>query len=105
MTYDFAVIGGGIAGASVAAELAPHASVVVLEAEDTPGYHSTGRSATFWHETLGGVLVQQLTTASGPYPARGRLSVAAPDAERGRGGVGRFAGGDGCAALPGRPCG
>ncbi len=51
MTFDFAVIGGGIAGASVAAELVPHATVVLLEAEDTPGYHSTGRSATFWHET------------------------------------------------------
>lgn len=66
MTYDFAVIGGGIAGASVAAELAPHASVVLLEAEDHPGYHSTGRSAAFWHETLGGPLVQQLSIASLP---------------------------------------
>ncbi len=63
-TYDFAVIGGGIAGASVAAALAPHASVVLLEAEDTPGYHSTGRSAAFWHETLGGPLVQPLSKAS-----------------------------------------
>lgn len=64
MTYDFAVIGGGIAGASVAAELVPHGSVVLLEAEDMPGYHSTGRSAAFWHETLGGPLVQQLSIAS-----------------------------------------
>ncbi|HTI31489.1 MAG TPA: FAD-dependent oxidoreductase [Sphingomonas sp.] len=64
MTYDFAVIGGGIAGASVAAELVPHGSTVLLEAEDTPGYHSTGRSAAFWHETLGGPLVQQLSVAS-----------------------------------------
>lgn len=64
MIFDFAVIGGGIAGASVAAELVPHASVVLLEAEDTPGYHSTGRSAAFWHETLGGPLVQQLSVAS-----------------------------------------
>ncbi|MFM9977077.1 MAG: NAD(P)/FAD-dependent oxidoreductase [Sphingomonadaceae bacterium] len=64
MRYDFAVIGGGIAGASLAAELAPHASVVLLEAEDVPGYHSTGRSAAFWHETLGGPVVQPLTTAS-----------------------------------------
>jgi D-arginine dehydrogenase len=62
--YDFAIIGGGIAGASLAAELAPHASVVLLEAEETPGYHSTGRSAAFWHETLGGPIVQPLTTAS-----------------------------------------
>lgn len=63
-TYQFAVIGGGIAGASVAGELAEHASVVLLEAEDTPGYHSTGRSAANWHETLGGPLVQPLTKAS-----------------------------------------
>lgn len=63
-SYDFAVIGGGIAGASVAAALAPHASVVLLEAEDVPGYHSTGRSAAFWHETLGGPLVQPLSKAS-----------------------------------------
>lgn len=64
MTFDVAVIGAGIAGASVAAELAPHCRVVLLEAEDMPGYHSTGRSAAFWHETLGGPRVQPLTTAS-----------------------------------------
>jgi len=61
---DIAVIGGGIAGASVAAELAPNARVLLLEAEDVPGYHSTGRSAAFWHETLGGPYVQPLTRAS-----------------------------------------
>ena len=65
-TYDFAIIGAGIAGASIAAELAPHASVILLEAEDQPGYHSTGRSAAFWHETLGGPLVQPLSVASLP---------------------------------------
>ncbi|MEO7170751.1 MAG: FAD-dependent oxidoreductase, partial [Sphingomonas sp.] len=42
---DFLVIGGGIAGASVAAALADEASVTLLEAEEQPGYHSTGRSA------------------------------------------------------------
>jgi D-arginine dehydrogenase len=66
MIFDFAIIGGGIAGASIAAEIAPHASVVMLEAEDQPGYHSTGRSAAFWHETLGGPLVQPLSIASHP---------------------------------------
>lgn len=83
MTFDFAIIGAGIAGASLAAELAPHASVVLLEAEDQPGYHSTGRSAALWHETLGGPLIQPLTTASfsalndgGFLGARGSLSVA-----------------------------
>lgn len=64
MKTDIAIIGGGIAGAGLAAELAGHASVVLIEAEETPGYHSTGRSAAFWHETLGGPLVRPLTRAS-----------------------------------------
>lgn len=62
--FDVAIVGAGIAGASLAAELAGHASVLLLEAEDAPGYHSTGRSAAFWSETYGGPLVQPLTTAS-----------------------------------------
>ena len=63
---DIAIVGGGIAGATLAAELAPHASVLLLEAEDQPGYHATGRSAAFWSETYGGPGIQPLTTASGP---------------------------------------
>jgi D-arginine dehydrogenase len=65
--YDVAVIGAGIAGASIAAELAPHLRVVVLEAEDRPGYHATGRSAAFWEECYGGPEIVPLTLASGPY--------------------------------------
>lgn len=65
--FDYAVIGAGIAGASIAAELAPHASVVVLEGEDAPGYHSTGRSAAFWEECYGGPGVVPLTLASGRF--------------------------------------
>ncbi len=64
MTYDFAIIGGGIAGASVAAAMDGHASVILVEAEEVCGYHSTGRSAAFWHETLGGPTVQLLSKAS-----------------------------------------
>ena len=64
--YDVAIVGAGIAGASLAAELAPHARVLILEGEDQPGYHATGRSAAFWSETYGGPHVQPLTTASGP---------------------------------------
>ena len=63
-TYDIAVIGAGIAGASIAAELAPHASVVVLEGEAQPGYHTTGRSAAFWEECYGGPGIVPLTLAS-----------------------------------------
>jgi D-arginine dehydrogenase len=66
-TFDIAVIGAGMAGASLAAELAPHASVFIAEAEDRPGYHSTGRSAAFWEECYGGPDVVPLTLASGPY--------------------------------------
>ena len=61
---DILIIGGGIAGASLAAEVAPHAKVVIVEAEDIAGYHATGRSAAFWSETYGGPAIQPLTTAS-----------------------------------------
>jgi D-arginine dehydrogenase len=72
--YDIAVIGAGMAGASLAAEVAAHASVLLIEAEAQPGYHSTGRSAAFWSESYGGPLVQPLTSASGAF-------LAAPAAE------------------------
>jgi D-arginine dehydrogenase len=65
--FDIAIVGAGIAGASLAAELAAHARVVVLEAEDHPGYHTTGRSAAFWDECYGGPDIVPLTVASGPY--------------------------------------
>lgn len=63
-SFDVAIVGAGIAGAGLAAELSPGCRVLLLEAEDTPGYHSTGRSAAFWSETYGGPAVQPLTTAS-----------------------------------------
>jgi D-arginine dehydrogenase len=69
MIHDFAIIGAGMAGASLASELAPHASVLLLEAEDAPGYHATGRSAAFWEESYGGPGVVPLTLASGAYLA------------------------------------
>jgi D-arginine dehydrogenase len=69
MAYDVAIIGAGIAGASLAAALSVHMSVIVLEAEDQPGYHTTGRSAAFWSVTYGGPVVQPLSSASGPFLA------------------------------------
>ena len=62
--YDALVIGGGIAGCSVAYFLAPHAKVRVLEREDFPGMHSTGRSAALFNETYGPPQVLALTRAS-----------------------------------------
>ena len=66
---DVAIVGAGMAGASLAAELAGRASVLILEAESQPGYHATGRSAAFWSESYGGPLIQPLTSASGPFLA------------------------------------
>ncbi|MEN2785832.1 NAD(P)/FAD-dependent oxidoreductase [Sphingomonas qilianensis] len=70
MRYDIAIVGAGIAGASLAAAIGDlsggGASVLLLEGEDAPGYHATGRSAAFWSESYGGPGIQPLTTASGP---------------------------------------
>ena len=63
-TYDFAIIGGGIAGASVAAHLVRHGRVVILERESQPGYHATGRSAAMFTETYGNHTIRALTRAS-----------------------------------------
>ena len=62
--YDVIVIGGGIAGASAAYELAAGRKVVVLERESQPGYHATGRSAALFHDTYGKGAVVKLTRAS-----------------------------------------
>jgi len=61
---DVVIVGAGIAGASLAAALAPYRRVLLLEGEDQPGFHATGRSAAFWHEGYGGPDVAPLTRAS-----------------------------------------
>ena len=74
-TFDIAIIGAGMAGASLAAECAGHARVLVVEAEDMPGYHTTGRSAAYWEESYGGPGVVPLTAASGRFlESQGLLS-------------------------------
>jgi len=65
--YDVAIVGAGMAGASLAAEIGSDRRVVMLEAEDRPGYHATGRSAAFWEECYGGPDIVPLTSASGPW--------------------------------------
>ncbi|MES2496451.1 MAG: FAD-binding oxidoreductase [Pseudomonadota bacterium] len=64
MDSDFIVIGAGIAGASVAALLAAEAKVLLIEREDQPGFHSTGRSAALFSEIYGNEAVRALSRAS-----------------------------------------
>lgn len=64
-TYDVVIIGAGIAGASLGWALAQRGvRVALLEAEDRPGYHTTGRSAAFWVESYGGTEIVPLSRAS-----------------------------------------
>ena len=58
------IVGAGIAGASAAHFLAPHASVTLIERESQPGYHTTGRSAALFAESYGNATVRAITRAS-----------------------------------------
>jgi D-arginine dehydrogenase len=62
--FDVIIVGGGIAGASLGAEIAEKRRTLIIEAEDQCGFHSTGRSAAFYLESYGGSEVAKLTAAS-----------------------------------------
>jgi D-arginine dehydrogenase len=66
--FDIVIVGGGIAGVSLGAELVGAGkgarSVLLIEAEEHPAMHSTGRSAAFWLESYGGPQVSLLSRAS-----------------------------------------
>jgi D-arginine dehydrogenase len=65
--FDVVIIGAGMAGASLAYELAPVRRVLLLEQEGQPGYHSTGRSAATLHRSYGNETIRALTAASAPF--------------------------------------
>ncbi|MEQ8710580.1 MAG: FAD-binding oxidoreductase [Rhodospirillales bacterium] len=64
MTRKVVIVGGGMAGISLAAVLSAEAEVVVLERESTPGYHATGRSAAVYAPAYGNRTIRALTAAS-----------------------------------------
>jgi len=92
-SFDVLIIGAGIAGASVAADLTRTHRVAILERESHPGYHSTGRSAALFSEIYGNSAVRALSRASRDFfynpPAgfsehplvkpRGSLYIARPE--------------------------
>jgi glycine/D-amino acid oxidase-like deaminating enzyme len=64
---DFLIIGGGIAGTSAAARLAPLGQVTVLEGENALGYHASGRSAALFEQNYGSPSTIALNRASRAY--------------------------------------
>jgi D-arginine dehydrogenase len=64
MTHDFIVIGAGIAGTSLAYELARSNRVCLIEGESRPGLHATGRSAALFAPSYGGRAIRAITRAS-----------------------------------------
>lgn len=65
--FDVLVVGGGIAGASLAARVAGRCSLLLVESEAQCGAHATGRSAAFWEASLGGPTPERaLSLASKP---------------------------------------
>ncbi|MEO9338273.1 FAD-binding oxidoreductase [Mesorhizobium sp. SB112] len=95
MHFDYLIIGAGISGAAAAFELAAGGTVALIEAENIPGYHSTGRSAALYTRNYGVPIVQRINSASHGFftspPAdftryplltpRGSLTVAGPGDE------------------------
>ncbi|MEM7724432.1 MAG: FAD-binding oxidoreductase [Pseudomonadota bacterium] len=88
MTYDFLIIGGGIAGISAGARLAPLGSSLVLEAEDHLAYHASGRSAALYEAKYGlpptialneASYTHHATAHGGVLSPRGFLMLAGPD--------------------------
>jgi D-arginine dehydrogenase len=67
MDYDFAIIGGGIAGVSLAARLSGAGRVLVLEAEANLAHHASGRSAALYEPRYGLPPIVELSLASGRY--------------------------------------
>jgi len=65
--FDAIVIGAGMAGATAAAHLSRTHRVALLEAEESAGYHTTGRSAAIWIRNYGPPDVRRLSAASRPF--------------------------------------
>ena len=64
---DFLIVGAGIGGTSCAHFLSREHSVILLEMEDRPGYHTTGRSVAIYTEAYGPRTIRALAIAGGEF--------------------------------------
>ncbi|USG61100.1 FAD-binding oxidoreductase [Sneathiella marina] len=65
--FDFVIVGAGMAGASCAYFLSAMGSVLILEMEDQPGYHTTGRSAALFAPSYGNAQIRALSVGGQPF--------------------------------------
>ncbi len=65
--FDVAIIGAGIAGASLAGRIAGKRKTILLEMEERPAYHTTGRSASAYEPNYGTPAMLALTRAGGDF--------------------------------------
>ena len=78
MDHDVLIIGGGIAGLSLAWRLGPQLSVVVVEAEPSLAFHSSSRSARQMQPSYGPAPIQELTMRSRLMVEQISAELAAP---------------------------
>ncbi len=67
LRFPYLVIGAGVSGAAAAWELAALGSTILLEMEDQPGYHSSGRSAALYTPNYGPAAVRQICQVAGVF--------------------------------------
>ena len=77
---DILVVGGGIAGLSVAGRLSKSAKVTLLEAEENLGYHSSRRAAAAFIEDYGNDIIREFNSASKSFLSKDGVDVLSPGA-------------------------
>ena len=65
--FDIAIIGAGIAGASLAGRIGGRGKTILLEMEERAAYHTTGRSASAYEPNYGTPAMLALTRAGGDF--------------------------------------
>ena len=75
---DILVVGGGIAGLSVAGRLSKSANVILLEAEENLGHHSSSRSAAAFIEDYGNDVIREFNSASKSFLSKDGVDVLSP---------------------------